>query len=512
MKFKLLPETILFWQWLPGDEVFTLSERELSCQFCEDNSRQYKLAFSEFLEFFHPEHQEKLRAELEATIKEPGKTNESYCQIKRDKGNYIYVSNIFKSRIGDNNDLTVCGMINNRDEKIRKLKELQKTRERFILSKQGSHDGFWNWNLKTGKCWFDENMYTMAGYKYLEFSPNFDEWSKRIHPDDLPKLKSEMRNHLGQKSTYFESEYRFRKKDGKYMWFLAKGQIVEFNEKSKPERIAGININITRRKELEKEKNEFNKKVFQTQKLESLGLLAGGIAHDFNNLLVGVLGFADMIAVETSENSSIHEYAEEIKKAASQAAQLCRQMLVYAGRGKFQQKAVYLNKLVRDIKPLLQTSISKNTKIIYQLSPEKLVIKGDISQINQVLMNLIINGSESLENKSGVLIVETGIVNITNPQKMKNSSGDSVEPGIYVYLEISDNGCGMDKKTRERIFEPFFTTKFTGRGLGMSAVRGIVKGHKGGISIYSEKGKGTTVKVLFPLHNNAEIKKNSYIS
>ncbi|MDA3863978.1 MAG: PAS domain-containing protein [Deltaproteobacteria bacterium] len=512
MNFKLFPETILFWQWLPDDEVVTLSERELSCSSCKDDSSQFQTELSEFMDFFHPQERQKFKEELEDTINQPGKTTESYYQIKNSEGNYIYAAIIFKSGVGADNKINVCGMINNRDNKIRKLKELQKTRERFLLSKLGSQDGFWNWNLKTGECWFDENMYTMAGYKNFEFSPNFEEWSKKVHPDDLPNLRSEMIKHLKQESTFFESEYRFLKKNGNYMWVLTKGQIVDFGKGTKPEHIEGININISNRKKLEKEKAIFNKKIFQTQKLESLGLLAGGIAHDFNNLLVGVLGFADMISVETPENTSVNEYSQEIKKAAFQAAQLCRQMLAYAGRGKFQQKTIYLNKLIRDLKNLLQTSLSKNTKTIYQLSPEKLVIKGDMSQINQVLMNLIINGSESLENKSGVLIVETGIINISHPQKMKNNCEDTIDSGIYVYLEISDNGCGMNKETRERIFEPFFTTKFAGRGLGMAAVRGIVKGHKGGISIYSEEGKGTTIKVLLPLHNNAEIKKIKYIS
>ncbi|RJQ58697.1 MAG: response regulator [Desulfobacteraceae bacterium] len=255
---------------------------------------------------------------------------------------------------------------------------------------------------------------------------------------------------------------------------------------------------IKERKQAEEQRLAMERNLQQTQKLESLGVLAGGIAHDFNNLLMGLLGHADMALIKLSPVSPVRENLQQIKNISQRAADLCRQMLAYAGRGRFLVESIDLNVLVEEMVHLLKTSISKKAALKLNLHRKLPAIDADAGQIRQVVMNLIINASEAVGEKSGVITVSTGVEECETGSMTQDCLENGLPSGSFVYLEIADTGCGMDKQTVQRIFEPFFTTKFTGRGLGISAVLGIVRMHKGAIKIASEPGEGTRFKVLFP--------------
>lgn len=259
-----------------------------------------------------------------------------------------------------------------------------------------------------------------------------------------------------------------------------------------------ISRDLTDRKRAEAERLEMERRMQHVQKLESLGVLAGGIAHDFNNILVAVLGYADLALLELPARSHVRERIAEIETAAQRAAELCRQMLAYSGRGRFVIEALRLSDLVADTMPLLKASISKKAILNLDLKAGLPPIEGDAIQIRQVLMNLLTNASEAVADLGGVITVSTGAMHCTEEYVARTVVAEGLRAGHYVYLEVSDTGCGMDEETVGRIFEPFFTTKFTGRGLGMAAVLGIVRGHKGAIEICSKVGHGTTFRVLFP--------------
>ena len=246
------------------------------------------------------------------------------------------------------------------------------------------------------------------------------------------------------------------------------------------------------------ERKSMDEKLRQTQKLESLGVLAGGIAHDFNNILMAILGNADLALLELSPVSPARQNVLEIEKATRRAADLCKQMLAYSGKGRFVIEAINLGELIQEMIHMLEVSVSKKAVLRYNFADNLPAIKADIAQIRQIIMNMIINASEAIGDKSGVISVNIGAMDCDSKYLNEIYSGENLPEGIYVYLEIADTGCGMDKEATKKLFEPFFTTKFTGRGLGMSAVLGIVQGHKGAIKVYSEKGRGTTFKVLFP--------------
>jgi len=255
---------------------------------------------------------------------------------------------------------------------------------------------------------------------------------------------------------------------------------------------------VTEHKRAEEERRKLDRKVQHAQRLESLGMLAGGIAHDFNNILMAVLGHAELTMVKLSPESPARGALGEIITAARHAADLCRQMLTYSGRTPSTLAKIGLRELVEEMAHLLKTAVSKKAILNLNLGHDLLPIQGDPSQIRQILMNLIINASEAIGDRSGVITVSVGATRCDSAYLESTELGDAIPPGLYMHLEVADTGSGMDARTRARIFEPFFSTKFTGRGLGLAAVMGIVRAHKGALKVYSEPGKGTAFKILFP--------------
>jgi PAS domain S-box-containing protein len=236
----------------------------------------------------------------------------------------------------------------------------------------------------------------------------------------------------------------------------------------------------------------------QTQKLESLGVLAGGIAHDFNNILMAIIGHADLALMKLPPESPAFDNLRKIELAAAKAADLAKQMLAYSGKGKFIIERINLNRLLEEMLNMLEVSISKKALLRLNLYPNLPHVDVDTTQIHQIIMNLVINASEAIGDKSGVIAITTGCLDCDRRYLRDVWLDENITPGLYVYLEVADTGCGIDKATLGKIFEPFYTTKFTGRGLGLAAVMGIVRGHKGAIKVYSEPNKGTTFKILLP--------------
>jgi len=239
-------------------------------------------------------------------------------------------------------------------------------------------------------------------------------------------------------------------------------------------------------------------KLLHSQKLESLGVLAGGIAHDFNNILTAIIGNADLALMRLPPESPVMENLRRIEQAAIRAADLARQMLAYSGKGRFVIEPIDLNHLVQEMGHMLDVSISKKVLLNYHLAPDLATVEGDATQIRQIVMNLVLNASEAIGDESGMVTIATGLRECDEGFLRNAWIGHWIEPGCYLFIEVSDTGCGMDQETQERMYDPFFTTKFAGRGLGMAAVLGIVRGHKGTITVASQPGSGTTFTVLLP--------------
>ncbi len=262
--------------------------------------------------------------------------------------------------------------------------------------------------------------------------------------------------------------------------------------------VLGVSVDISELKKADHARQQIERKLLETQKLESLGVLAGGIAHDFNNLLTGILGNASLARMDLPPASPILSIIEQIELSTHRAADLCKQMLAYSGKGRFVVQQLNLNQLVEDTTHLLNISINKNCVLRFNLATKLPSISVDATQIRQIIMNLVINASEAIGTQSGVIAISTGVARVNHDYIATLLHPGGITEGDYVFLEVSDNGVGMNAATLEKIFDPFFTTKFTGRGLGLAAVLGIIRGHKGALKVYSEVGRGTTFKVLLP--------------
>ncbi|MDY3562873.1 PAS domain S-box protein [Gemmata sp. JC673] len=334
-------------------------------------------------------------------------------------------------------------------------------------------------------------------------------WHPVVHPADLDHVETELTK-MAPDNPVVRIENRIVDAGGRARWmefvnrgfYSPAGELVE---------IQAVGRDVTDRRAAEDARREleadlrakeqqarYERQLLQSQKLESLGVLAGGIAHDFNNLLTAVLGYASLSRMRLPPNDPVAEDMKRIESAAQRAAELCQQMLAYAGRGQFVVRAVDLNALTQEMTQLLAAVLSKKAVLKYNLTIGLPQVQADPTQLRQIVMNLITNASDAIGPKSGVITLTTGLIDADARYLAELQAGPELVPGRYVYLEVSDTGCGMSEEVRAKIFDPFFTTKFTGRGLGLAAVQGIVRAHKGAIKVYTQLGKGTTFKVLLP--------------
>ena len=348
----------------------------------------------------------------------------------------------------------------------------------------------------------NEKWTQMSGFSYSEMLG--DTWLKAVHAEDRERVTASWEAAVATHDSW-RMEYRLQATDGAVTWVYGLATPL-LDQQGHLTGYIGTHLDVTERKRNENERSELDAKLQQTQKLESLGVLAGGIAHDFNNILMTILGNVDLVLQDLPPNASARTYLSDAEKAARRAAELCRQMLAYSGKGHFVVESVNLNDVINDMARMLEISISKKAVLRYNLAANLPAVEADVSQLQQILMNLVINASEAIGERSGIISLNTSASECDRAYLNNTWLKQDLPEGVYVCLEISDSGCGMKPDVLERIFDPFFTTKFTGRGLGLAAVLGIVRGHKGSLKVYSELGRGTTFKILLPASPKAAVK------
>ncbi|MBT4816540.1 MAG: response regulator, partial [Lentisphaerae bacterium] len=255
---------------------------------------------------------------------------------------------------------------------------------------------------------------------------------------------------------------------------------------------------ITERKLEEEERRRLARRLEKAQKQESLRMMAGGVAHDFNNLLQAIIGNADYVLEETPRTSHCYVDVENIKTTAVRAAELTKQMLDFSGTSPVAAEPLDASALVNEVSALLESAVGLHVDLRYSLAEGLPAVRGDINQLRQILLNLVINASEAFGDGSGEVAVQTGLTDADEADLQDLLLGDERSAGTYVFVEVADNGPGMDADTQGRAFDPFFSTKFTGRGLGLATVLGIVRGHGGAVDLKSEVGAGTVFRILLP--------------
>ena len=290
-------------------------------------------------------------------------------------------------------------------------------------------------------------------------------------------------------------EYKVRCKDGSEKWVESVMRILW--EDDAPVGILGTTRDISERKKAEMDRANMEQQMLHAQKLKSLGMLAGGIAHDFNNILVSILGNVDLAREKLGADSPAAEYLDASIINAKRAGDLCQQLLAYSGRGKFLIKATNIGKLASETVELLKVSVPKTVVLSYQIDENLPLVEVDVNQWRQVIMNLVMNSSESISG-DGEITIHIGSESCTTDDLQSGSNTEALADGCYVKIEIADTGCGMEPATLSTIFDPFFTTKDSGYGLGLAAVLGIVHGHNGTIKVRSVVGNGSTFTIFLP--------------
>ncbi len=260
-----------------------------------------------------------------------------------------------------------------------------------------------------------------------------------------------------------------------------------------------LSRDITERKRTEDAQRRLDARMLQMRKLESLGIMAGGIAHDFNNMLTAIVGNAELVLLETPESSPATERIHRLIEVGQRAGELCGQMLAYSGKGLFAAVPVNLSEVVDGMLQAIDDSVSREVSLRYSLARDLPLIEADVEQLQQTLLGLVMNAYEALPDGRGDISIRTGVTEIMHSLADESGVHGELRPGLYVFLEVSDSGCGIDRATFDKIFDPFFSTKFPGRGLGLAAARGIALAHRGAIRAQSEPGKGATFSVFFPV-------------
>jgi len=370
----------------------------------------------------------------------------------------------------------------------------EESEKRLRMALSAADMGTWDWELSTGRLQCSPELNRIFGLEEKESFGSHLSHAQFIVEEDRAHVRRSVFVAIRDRMEW-ETEFRIKLLDGRVRWLLVRGDLTR-DHAGYATHMVGAATDITDRREAQAEREQLERKMQDAQKLESLGVLAGGIAHDFNNLLTGIIGNANIALL--GDMASARSRMNEITAIAQRAADLCQQMLAYAGKGRFCVAPLDLSALLHNTAALVQLSISKKAEMTFDLTPNLPPVLADSTQLSQIIINLVMNASDALGAKGGRIVLHTGTVHCKRGDFHEARTCPEDPEGDYVYLEVEDNGCGMSADTLARIFDPFFTTKFTGRGLGLAAVLGIVRAHHGALFVNSTSGRGTVFRVLLP--------------
>jgi len=386
--------------------------------------------------------------------------------------------------------------IRNITDSKRSERDLQSSEVERLLAFEAANMGAWRRNFRTEEVFLSPRACEQFGLPPGKPLYTDDIYGAIVEADrerTRAAVEEAVRNHSD-----YEAEYRVSDAAGE-RWLSVKGR-ASYDAQGQPSLLQGVALDVTEKRKAKEEFLAVERQFHHSQKLDSLGVLAGGVAHDFNNLLTGILGNTSLVLDSLDPLDPNRAMLEEVLRAGERAADLTKQLLAYAGKGRFVTRLIDLSELVREMHRLIRTSIPQKVHVAHHLRKALPAIEGDPSQVQQIVMNLILNAAEATNPAdAGTVLVETRALELQPPAFSEYYyNAEALTAGKYVSLEVHDTGSGMDDATKSRIFDPFFTTKFTGRGLGLSAVLGIVRGHRGALRVQSEPGAGTSFTLLFP--------------
>ncbi len=469
------------------------------------SSAEFKATYEAFLESIHPDDREMVNKAYSEAV--ANKTlYDVVHRVLRPDGSVRVVRETSRDLLDSSGEVErSLGIVHDITDQHTIQKALEE-KERFLSTLVANVPGLVyrclnspDWPME----YLSPGCFELTGYHPSELMvPSSRTFSSIIHPEDSQKLWADVQKALDDK-VFFELTYRIITAQGKERWVWERGQGI-YDQQGEVLAIEGFLTDYSKIKFEQKNRLDLERKVMENQKLESLGLMAGGIAHDFNNLLTIILGNANLALEDILPTSPVRDYLRKIEIASQRASDLAYQMLAYSGHSQFVIEAIDINDLLLEMTQMMEISISRTGSLAMELGDDLPRFEGDVTQVRQVVMNLISNASESVEDLHATIKVSSGSMwcdrayldGVCATHLMRYE--DPVAEGQYVFFEVTDTGSGMDSEILDRIFDPFFTTKFTGRGLGLAATLGIIRGHRGTLLVTSKPGMGTTFKVLFP--------------
>jgi PAS domain S-box-containing protein len=363
--------------------------------------------------------------------------------------------------------------------------------QHFALAARATNDALRDWDVESGALSWPQGLESLLGYQASAATQTIGFWQQQIHPDDRAEIAARIRDALAGNTGHWTGEYRFHRADGSYLDLLERALIVR-DEHGKAVRFIGSLMDLTARK-------QFQEQLVRSQKMDAFGQLAGGAAHDFNNFLTTILGYSDLLLSEIGVEGSIASHISEIKKAAARASALSGQLLAFSRKQALEPRVVDVNPLIVNLERSLLRLLGDNISVVCQLprGKEGAHIRVDPGQLTQILLNLALNARDAMQS-GGRLTLATSCLSVV-PGTEIPVCVDTLRPGDYVLISVSDNGSGMTDEVKAHLFEPFFTTKQgLGSGLGLATSYGMVRQSGGNIFIESEQDQGTTVKIYLP--------------
>ena len=387
----------------------------------------------------------------------------------------------------------VCRDITNRKNAEIALRESE---QRWQFALEGAGDGVWDWRNDPPRVYYSRQWRAMLGFGEVEGPEDPEGFIILLHPDDRQRVQSDMDRHIAGDVPSYSSEYRLQCKDGTYKWIHGRGKVIERDASGRPSRIIGTQTDITLRKTAEDARDRLQAQFLQAQKMESIGRLAGGIAHDFNNLLTVINGWSALLLRGLPKGDPSREAVEEIHDSGERAAALVKQLLAFSRKDVFHLEVVDVNAVISSLRKTILGLVGADIQIRTHFDSPTLNVQSDRSQLEQVLVNLVVNAHDAMP-KGGTLTITTSRVWLEGRCDLCQAD---ITPGTYVRITVRDTGAGMDEHTRQHLFEPFFTTKETGKGtgLGLAVVHGIVTSSGGHLSFDSAPGHGTEFRIHLP--------------
>jgi PAS domain S-box-containing protein len=489
LQFVLQGSQLGFWDWnIATGEVKRNNQWALLLGYEGETTPNME----QWFELVHSNDRDAAQQSIQDHLQQRTPTHKCTYRIRAKNGQYRWTLDHARVVAWDSSGqaMRMSGTLKDIHERKMAEEALRQSDERFKYAMDATQDGLWDWDMTTNEMYFSPGYYRMLGYELDAFPMTRDEWGKRAHPEDLERTRRAVDDCKENRARNVEVEFRLLAANGEWRTILSRGRVVKRDAQGNALRMVGTQADITERKKLEEQ-------LLQSQKLEAIGTLAGGIAHEFSNILAGMITLTEIVKMDMPAENQVTDDLDNILKLGLRGRDIVRQILSYSRKNKIEHKPIELETIFKDTVGLLRVSISPNIEIRESLDADTGRVVGDATQVQQVIMNLANNAVQAMKSSGGVLELRTEPT-VLNAEQVRTLPG--LSPGKYVRISVCDTGIGMDEATIARIFDPFFTTKPIGEGtgLGLSVAQGIIKSHRGSISVSSVKDAGTTFTILLP--------------